>query len=140
MSRTTRCRDDRGAGLIGLIGSVVVFLALMLFAVQILVNLYATSVATGAAYEGARQVAGARIDHSDPGAVDEARSRAEDHVRNLLGRAGDEAIVDWSRSTDDEVALRIQIQPPRFGWPGIGARTGFGRIDRTVRVRVEQWR
>lgn len=139
MTRRSRCHGDDGSGLIGLIGSVIVFLVLMLFAVQLLMNLYATSVVTSAAYEGARQVAGARIDHGNPDEVDEARSSAEDRVRSLLGGVGDTATLDWNQSSDDSVALRIQVQPPRFGWPGMSARSGFGRIDRTVRVRVEQW-
>ncbi len=139
MAHSKRCRGDGGSGLIGMIGGVIVFLALMLFSVQLLVRLYATSVVTSAAYEGARQVAGARVDHSDPSSMDDARSSAEERVRDMLGRAGDTAILDWTQSTNEVVALRIQVQPPRLGWPGLTAPDGLSRIDRTVRIRAEQW-
>lgn len=122
-----------------MIGGVTIFLALMLFSVQLLVNLYATSVVTSAAYEGARQVAGARIDHSDHESVEQARLLAEEHVRDILGAVGDTATIDWGQSTDEIVALRIQVRHQRFGWPGLGAKAGSSNIDRTVRVRVERW-
>lgn len=139
MNERLRCRTDAGGGLIGTIGGVTVFLVLMLFAVQLLVNLYATSVVTSATYEGARQVAGSRVDHTDPAALDDSHARAEARVRDLLGAAGNNASFDWSQSTPDTVALRVRADPPRFGWPGLRGRIGFDHIDRTVRIRVERW-
>ena len=56
--------------------AVVVFLVFLLFAVQILIGLYGRSVVTGAAYDGARSVAGSRVDHDDPGAVARAQAGA----------------------------------------------------------------
>ena len=55
-----------GTGLISTIAGVTVFLAFLLFAVQLLMNLHATSAVTDAAWDGARHVAGARVDHGDP--------------------------------------------------------------------------
>ena len=154
-SRTARCHSrsggartrgaprghgDAGGGLIGTIGGVTVFLALLLFAVQLLVNLYAASMVTSAAYEGAREVAGARVDHADPIAMADARDRAEAHVRDLLGHAGAKATFDWSQSTPERVALRVRADAPRFLWPGLRGDLGFDHLDRTVEVRVEDWR
>ncbi len=132
-------RGDHGAGLIGTVAGLLVFLALMLFAVQTLIGLYTRSVVTDAAYEGARMVAGARVDHTDPGAEGAARVAAEDTVRHLLGRFGDRVELDWSSSTADEVALTVKARPPGFLWTALRG-PGAALIDRTVRVRVEQVR
>ncbi|MCD9622364.1 TadE/TadG family type IV pilus assembly protein [Rhabdothermincola salaria] len=130
---------DRGAGLIGAISGLLVFLALLLFAVQTLVGLYTRSVVTEAAHEGARMVAGARVDHSSPGAVADARVRAEAEVRRLLGRFGDTVELDWSGSTAETVALRVRAHPPGFLWAALRG-PGSALVERTVHVRVEALR
>ena len=128
---------DRGTGLIGTIGAVLVFLAFPLFAVQLMTNLYATSAATSAAFDGARLVAGHRARPDDPIASAQARARAEARVRSELGRFGAQVTLDWSASDDEMVALRIEGPAPRFLLPGLGRPLGFDHIDRTVRVRRE---
>jgi hypothetical protein len=129
--------DDRGTGLVGTIAGVLVFLAFLLFAVQLLVGLYATSAATDAAFDGARLVAGSRAEPDDPVASASARDRAEARMRAELGRFGTEVTFDWSASDDDMIALRIQGPAPRFLLPGLGRPLGFDHVDRTVRVRRE---
>jgi hypothetical protein len=133
-------RGDRGAGLIGLLAGVTVTLAFVLFSMQLLMNLYTTSVVTSAGYEGARSVAGQRVDHTDPAVVATARRQAEHRVRHLLGRYGERVSLDWSASTPDVVALRLRGGAPRFLLPGLPAGLGTDEIDRTVRVRVERLR
>ena len=132
--------SDWGAGLIGLIAGVSVFLAFLLFAVQLLVNLYATSSVTDAAWDGARQVAGARIDHDDPSTVAVAEAAAEVRMRAELGRFAERVRFDWAGTDADSVSVRVTGRTPRFGWPGLGGAVGFDDIDRTVRVRVEELR
>lgn len=134
-----RTGDDAGTGLIGTISGFLVFLALMLFAVQTLLGLYTRSVVTDAAHEGARRVAGARVDQTDPAAQAWARTVAEAEVRRMLGRFGDGVQLDWSASTDDSVALRVQAQPPGFLWDALRG-PGSALVDRTVRVRIEETR
>jgi Flp pilus assembly protein TadG len=141
--RTTAPRpargDERGVGLIGSVAGLLVFLAFMLLAVQTLVALHARSAVTDAAYHGARAVAGARVDHTDPVATAAARVDAEAGVRDLLGRYGDTVELDWAGSTDDTVALTVRARPPSFLWDAL---RGPGRaiVERTVRVRVEELR
>jgi hypothetical protein len=135
--RRPRSLADGGAGLIGTIAGVLVFLVFLLFAVQLLMNLYATSAATSAAFDGARLVAGHRVAHDDPGAMARARGDAEARMRSELGRFGDGVTFDWSQSDNDMIAVRIQAPAPRFLLPGFGGAVGFDRIDRTVRVRRE---
>jgi Flp pilus assembly protein TadG len=131
---------DAGAGLIGTAASVTVFLVLLLFAVQILVGLYGRSVVTSAAYDGARSVAGARVDHRDPDAVAAAQATAVDRMRRQLGDVGSRATFDWSASDADTVVLRIQADNPRFSFPGFSGPLATDHIDRTVTARVEQVR
>lgn len=125
---------ERGAGLIATIAGVVVFLAFLLGAVQVTVNLYATSAVTAAAYDGARIVSG-----SDSPRDREALRRAERHVRETLGGYGDRVRLAW-RVDGTTVALRVRARNPVFVLPVLGGAFGFDEIDRTVRVRVERVR
>lgn len=106
------------------------FLAFLLFSVQLLTNLYATSVVSSAAYDGARRAAEAG------GGTDDRRAAAE-HVRDLLGTYGEDAELDWSASDAEVVRLRVRIDNPSFLLRSLPADLPFQRIDRTVEVRVE---
>ncbi len=135
-----RVRGDAGTGLIGTFAGVIVFLAFLLFTVQLLVDLYAISATTSAAFDGARIVAGSRADHRDPVAVLAIRAAAEARVRSELGTFGRSVSFDWSGSNDDAVQLRVRGDTPRFLLPGLQGAIGADHIDRTVRVRVESFR
>ncbi len=137
MAWLVRQERDQGAGLIGTIAGVLVFLGFLLFAVQLLINLYATSAATSAAFDGARLVAGSRTDHATSDSLARARAEAERRMRDELGQLGDRVTFDWSASNADVVAVRIEGPAPRFLLPGLGGPLGFDHIDRTARVRVE---
>lgn len=137
--RPARWRGDDGAGLIATLSGLLVFLALLLLAVQTLVALHTRSAVTDAAYEGARAVAGARVDHTDPAAVAAAQADAEVKVRSLLGRFGERVQLDWSGTTADQVALTVRARPPGFLWSALRG-PGAAVVDRTVHVRVEELR
>jgi hypothetical protein len=128
--------EERGAGLISTTAGVTVFLVLLLFATQVLYNLYATSVVTAAAYDAARVVAGAAA-RGDP--LD-AEQQGAARFRHLLGRYGTDRVetVDFSESTDDVVVLHVRSRNPNLLLGRIG-RAAFGVIDRRVRVRVERF-
>jgi hypothetical protein len=106
---------------------------MLLFTVQALLNLYATSVVTSVAYDAARQVAGL-----DGGP--EAIAGAEERARSLLGRFGRQLSFDWTSSTEDDVVLHVQGQVPSVLLPPQRGLLPFGAIDRTVRLRVEAFR
>ena len=129
-----RCRrSEQGSGPISTWIGFVVFLGMLLFTVQALLNLYATSVLTSVAYDAARLVA-----ESDGGTV--AIGRAEDHARQMLGRFGESVTFDWSATTPDDVVLHVHGRVPSVTlWSG-GGRLPFGEIDRTVRLLVERFR
>ncbi len=133
---TRRARADRGGGLVGTVAGISVFLAFLLFAVQLLVNLYSASVLTSAAYDAARQVAVAGAFPPAPSAL----GAAEERARELIGARGGDAVLTWDLSDPDVVALRVQMDNPRFLLGGLDGALGFDTIDRTVRVRLEQGR
>ena len=123
-------RDDAGAGLIATTTGVLVFLVLLLLAVQVTYHLYATSMVTAAAFDGARLAAGAA-------STDDAVAR--DHVLDLLGTYGRERVEALElRRQDGVVTLRVVAQNPGFLPTGLRRPMGLDRVDRTVRVRVEQ--
>jgi hypothetical protein len=125
-------RDERGGGPLSAWFGFVVFLGLLLFAVQVLYNLYATSVVTSVAFDAARRVAAAE---GGPGAVGSAEAEA----RQALGRYGDRVTFEWAVD-GDVVALRVRAENPSFLLPAQAGPVAFGDIDRTVRVRVERFR
>jgi hypothetical protein len=109
----------------------------MMFAVQVLYNLYATSVVTAAAFDAARVVAGgaATGDRRDAEADGRARFRA------LVGRYAARHVetLDFGESTDDVIVLHVRARNPSL-LPGRPAAAAFGTIDRRIRVRVERFR
>jgi hypothetical protein len=134
-SRTTSTRSaerlggESGAGLLGSVIGVTVFLVLLLFAVQLAMNLYATSAVTSVAFDAARKVAGA--DHVAP-ATAEADAR---RVLDEFEAQGGKLTFDWDDTRDDVVVLRLEAKRPapllaKVSFP-------FQTIDRTVRVRRE---
>ena len=124
--------------MISSIVGVTVFLVLLLFAVQVVLNLYATSVVTAVAFDAARIVAGA-----DGGASAEAQ--AESHVRELLdGYDGESLALSWEYlDTDaepgaDAVALTVEAHHPTRLLAIVPLP--YQEISRTVTVRLEALR
>jgi hypothetical protein len=108
-----------------------VFLVLLLLAVQVTYHLYATSVVTAAAFDGARLAAGA----SSPG----SEAAVRDHVVQLLGAYGRDHVEAVEVERDgDVVALRVVARNPGFLPSSLRRPMGLDRIDRTVRVRAER--
>ncbi|MBI2708691.1 MAG: hypothetical protein HYX34_03230 [Actinobacteria bacterium] len=141
-ARRIAAPDERAAG-IGSISAafgVAAFLGFLFFAVQLLTNLYATSVTTANAYDAARQVAAYQVDRDSPGAVAAAERRAESDMRARMGSYGrDRLVFDWSGTDADAVRLRVRAENPSVI---LFFKTvlPFTTIDRTVTVRVERLR
>ncbi len=139
MTRSTRSAGsgatrETGAGVIGSIAGVTIFLILLAFAVQVLVGLYATSVVTAATYDAARTLAGA-----DQGDSPAGRASAEATARGQLGRFGERATFRWDNDADT-VRLHVRAPRPNLLPRSLADGTGLGDIERTVRVRVERAR
>lgn len=131
--RISPLRDERGSGLISTWLGLFVFLSILLFAVQVMVNLYANTVVNAAVNDAARLAASG-------GGGAAATADAEAHARDLLGSLGDGATFDWSASSADEVVLRVTATAPGVLPAAIRGPAAFGEIDRTVSVRLERFR
>lgn len=131
----SRTSSDRGAGLLSTAAGVVVFLVFLLFAVQLLFGLYASSTVTAVANDAAVRAASA-------GAP--SLQVIEADARRSLGEVGSSASFTWGMDdTDgdgeaDTVVLEVVARPPRFIPASIGGAIGLDEIRRTVRVRGEQ--
>lgn len=127
--------QDRGAGLISMAAGVLVFILFVVFAVQLLFSLYASSTVTAVAHDAAARAA------SDPVAP---REPIEADIRAHLGQMGEEAVLTWGDEDDDgdgipdTVSLRVVVAPPRLVPRSIGDGVGLGVVDRTARVRIER--
>ncbi len=124
---------ERGAGLVATFAGLVVFLVFLLFTVQVLVGLWATSAVTATAVDAARRVAGEAARDRPAARVD-----AEREARRVLGRFAERVRFHWD-VTADEVVLHVQARQLRFVPPLLGGLAPDG-IDRTVRLRLERER
>jgi hypothetical protein len=126
---------DRGAGLLGTSFGILVFLGFLFFAVQLLFNLFATSVVTSATYDAARRVA--TVGHP---ATQSDIDKAEAAARDALGGYARRVTFEWDVASDPNVIrLHVRATNPRFLGPSIDTLVGLDEIDRTVVVRVEEF-
>jgi len=129
-----RWRQQDGSGALSTILGAGVFLLLMLFAAQVLVGLYASSVINAATYDAAKAVAG-----SDGG--DGARAGAVANAQAQLGAYGTKVAFTWDPDGRNPDVVKLQARAPRPSFLPT-ALTGpvLGDIVRTVTVRVEKVR
>lgn len=107
-----------------------IFLVLLLFATQVVVRMYATSVLTSAATRAAETVASSPVPLADV-------TTAETDARSQLGSFGaDNTVFVWREVDAQQVVLEVSGRSPEF-LPGL---SGWSRIDRTVTVRTERFR
>jgi hypothetical protein len=112
-----------------------VFLVFLLFAVQLLFGLYASSTVNAVANDAAVRAASA---DAPPLEV------IEGQARESLGEVGSSASFRWAHDDADRdgdtdtVVLEVVAHPPRFIPRFIGGAIGLDEIRRTVRVRVEE--
>lgn len=124
-SRRHRSRHpEAGAGILSASLGLLFFFALLVFAVQVMYNLYATSVITSLALDAARDVA--ERDGLSPA---EAEAQFREHI------GGD---VDFDIVVNGEsVQASVQWQT-RSLFPSVSDARAFGVLDRTFEVRLEE--
>ncbi len=134
----SRRGGQRGGGLLGTIAGFAVFLTMLFVAVQVLFDLYATSLVTSAAHDAALRVAGAGADGARCASVTAAQ---RDFTESLgaYGRAGRARIV-IDCTDPDVVRARVVADHPSVVPALVGRLTGLGRVDRTIEIRVETLR
>lgn len=118
---------ERGAGLISTMAGVTAFLAFLTIAVQIVLDLYTTSVVTAATYDAARRAA-----------VGTPVAAAEAEARDLLGGAGRRATFTWDLDDPDVVSVRVVVPTQVVLLPVVSGVLGLDEVDRTITVRVEE--
>jgi Flp pilus assembly protein TadG len=126
----TASRDERGTAVVGTLVGFLIFMVLLLFSVQTLVHLYATSALTASATTAAEAVA----DSPDPTA---AVASAEASARTQLGTFGaTRTTFDWKEVDGQQVVLEVVGVSPGF----LPLPSSWRRIERTVTVRTERFR
>ncbi len=123
--------EEGGAGLVGTLAGVTMFLALLFFAVHLLLNLYGASTVTAVAFDAARIAAGS---DGDEGA-------AQRHAERLLSGYVERGAVrlDFSGSDEDVVRLHVVAEHPTADLLPL-VELPFDVTDRTVVVRRERIR
>ena len=137
MTRTGLRSDDRGAGLIGTIGGVTVVLLFLLFAVQLLIGLYANTTVTAIATDTAQRAAGRDANRS-PAALEAYATDAEASLAGVDGEVDFGASEDLDGDGEPEViVVRVTADAPRFVPGFLAVDLGIGRIEETIRLDVE---
>lgn len=124
--------------MIGTSAGFLVFLLLMLAAVQILFNLYANSMVTAAAHDAAREVAGFRASANRCAATVDADAAFD----QALGDYGDSgyASLSWVCTDPSVVSVRVIADHPTILPPRMAGLISLGHLDRTITIRVEEFR
>lgn len=126
---------EAGTGALGTAAGVLVFLCFLLFAVQLLFSLYATSTVRAVTGDAAHRAA-TQPTAAWPGIEAEARA--------LLGEVGRTAEFRWRAvdadgdGADDAVSLTVVARPPRFVPRSLGVGPGAGEVRHTAVARIER--
>lgn len=130
--RRGRCQGEAGTGLIATVTGTLVFMVLLLLAVQVCFDLYARSAVEAAAFDAVRVVTG-----SDAGATPASLAAAEEHARQVLGSYGRLARFNWQVSTTT-VGLTVSVQDQSVLPAALIGPLGLDTVSRTVVLRREQ--
>jgi hypothetical protein len=127
---SARGGSESGTAIVGTLVGFLIFMILLLFAVQLLVRLYATSTLTAAAASAAEQVA----DSPDPQATAPQAAAA---ARQQLGTFGATSTsFVWKEIDGEQVVLEVHGESPSF----LPLPAAWRSISRTVTVRTERFR
>lgn len=133
-------RPDAGTGLLASTAAVLVFVVLLLFAVQLLFTLHARTQVTAAAYEAAQRAAAAGAARSP----DDVETYGDEALRSLGSLAtADDAAIEWrfddvdADGRPDAVEVRVTLPTPRILPTRFGGTLGVDVIRETARVRLE---
>lgn len=131
-ARTRRCQGEAGTGLVATVTGTLVFMVLLLLAVQVCFDLYARSAVEAAAFDAVRVVTG-----SDASATPAALAAAEQDARRVLGRYGSLARFSWQVGAST-VGLTVSVHDPSVLPAALVGPLGLDTVTRTVVLRREQ--
>lgn len=122
--------SERGTAVVGTLIGFLIFMVLLLFAVQVVVRLYATSALTTAATRAAETVASSPFPQASVAA-------AEQEARSQLGSfAANHTDFEWKEVDGEQVVLEVSATSPEF----LPLVPGWATITRTITVRTERFR
>jgi Flp pilus assembly protein TadG len=113
---------------------VLVFLLLVLSAVNVIAALSTRSLVTNTAHDAARRVA------AHPTATGRAQARAAEDARFRSQVGARDAALLWQGDDPDVVVVRVVAASPSLLPAGLRDIFGIGDTDREIRVRVERER
>lgn len=135
MTMAAATAGERGVGTIGTAAAFLVFLLLLFSAVQVLFDLYATSMVTTAAHDAAREVAGFRAASDRCGAVGGADAGFVEDL-GAYGDAG-HATLEWTCTDPEVVRVRVVATHPSVLPSRLGRLLSLSEVDRTIEIRIE---
>ncbi len=143
-----RWQAEDGEGLFSTVFGLMLFLLLLLFAVQVTTHLYATTVVTTAAFDAARLVSGQQVLGSSVGApttdcpapAAAEIDRANAHLASLLGGLWEVDAADWTGTDASRVTVEVTVQTPARVIGGVASVAGLDQISRTVTLQRECFR
>lgn len=121
--------NERGVGVIGSIFGVCAFLGFLLLATHALLGLYATNVATSAAWNCARTIA---TQPESQTAHQLAQSKLEKQLAGLRNRS---ITIDMD---NERVRVHVSATRPTFLPLALTKRASLTQIDRTATARIER--
>lgn len=128
--RGGRGGDQAGTAIVGTLIGFAILLVLLLFCVQIVIRLYATSTLTSVAETAANEVASAPVPAAE---VPVAQAQAESDLGSF-GTA--RTHFDWLEVDGEQVVLQVTARSPEL-LPGLSQ---WSEISRTVTIRTERFR
>jgi hypothetical protein len=123
-----RLQAEEGVGLVSSVAGVMVFLAFLLLAAQVLVHLFATSYVNAAAFDAARLASGSA-------GVTEAA--AAEHGLKVLGSFAGRVSVFTVDIAVEAVHVHVEADSPALLPAAFGRVVGSTAIDRVVVLRRE---
>lgn len=126
-----RLSAEHGSSAITSVFGVLIFLALLMLATQVLVHLYATSTVSAVAFDTARRAA---AEGASCASID-AATRA----RQALGGYGQRVDEPVCTTEGGATVVTISGPTPARMVDAFGGGLGLDRIERTARVRTEEF-
>ena len=123
-----RLHAEDGVGLTSSVAGVMVFLAFLLLAAQILVHLFATSYVNAAAYDAARLASGS---------AGLSEAAATEYGLTVLGSFAERVSVFTVEIAAEEVRVHVEAESPALLPAAFGRAVGSTSIDRNIVLRRE---
>ena len=135
MLRLRRLEGERAVGVLSTVFGLTFFLAFLLFATQLSLRLYESSLLGSDAYRAARVVAADRVQKGGPDAIAAAIASQTIYLANRY--QADRPEIRWGDPAGDDVVVSVTIHPHGELLAGLDGLLGVSTLHRTARVHRE---